>query len=97
MAVKILIKRSIGQKVAPVVRPLIIELRAHAMKQPGYISGETLKCIDRPGEYLVISAWQSLDDWNKWLKSRERQILESKIDSIIGKATEYSTYVQLGN
>ena len=97
MAVKILITRSIQQKVAPVLRPLIIELRAHAMKQPGYISGETLKCIDRPGEYLVISTWQSLDDWNKWLASPERKILEDKIDSIAGKTTEYGTYVQLGN
>ena len=97
MAVKILITRSIRQKVAPVLRPLIIELRAHAMKQPGYISGETLKCIDRPGEYLVISTWQSLDDWNKWLASQERKILEDKIDSIAGKTTEYGTYVQLGN
>jgi len=97
MAVKILIKRSIGQKVASVVRPLIVELRAHAMRQPGYISGESLKCIDRPGEYLVISTWQSLDDWNKWLNSQERKILEDRIDSITGKATEYTTYVQLGN
>jgi len=97
MAVKILIKRSIGQEVAPVVRPLIVELRAHAMRQPGYISGETLKCIDRPGEYLVISTWQSLDEWHKWLDSQERKILEDKIDSITGKSTEYNAYVQLGN
>ncbi len=97
MAVKILIKRSIGQEVAPVVRPLIVELRAHAMKQPGYISGETLKCIDRPGEYLVISTWQSLDEWNKWLDSQERKILEDKIDAITGQSTVYTAYVQLGN
>jgi heme-degrading monooxygenase HmoA len=97
MAVKILITRSIGQEVAPVIRPLIVELRAHAMKQTGYISGETLKCIDRPGEYLVISTWQSVADWNKWLASQERKILEDKIDSITGKTTEYATYVQLGN
>ena len=97
MAIKILITRSIGQEVAPVVRPLIVELRSHAMRQPGYISGETLKCIDRPGEYLVISTWESADDWNKWLASQERQILEKKIDSVIGKKTEYATYVQLGN
>jgi len=97
MAVKILIKRSIGQEVAPVVRPLIVELRAHAMKQPGYISGETLKSIERPGEYLVISTWQSLDEWNKWLNSQDRKILEDKIDSITGQATEYTAYVQLGN
>jgi len=97
MAVKILIKRSIGQEVAQVVRPLIVELRGHAMRQPGYISGETLKCIDRPGEYLVISTWESVNDWNKWLASQERIILEDKIDSVTGKSTEYGTYVQLGN
>jgi len=97
MAVKILIKRSIAQEVVPVVRPLIVELRAHAMRQPGYISGETLKCIDRQGEYLVVSTWESLAEWNKWLNSQERQILEDKIDSITGSASEYATYVQLGN
>ena len=97
MAVKILIKRAIGQEVAQMVRPLIVELRTHAMLQPGYIKGETLKCIDRPGEYLVISTWQSLDEWNKWLDSQERQILEEKIDAITGQTTEYSAFVQLGN
>ena len=97
MAVKILIKRSIAQDVVSAVRPLIVELRSHAMKQPGYISGETLKCIERPEEYLVITTWQSLDEWNTWLESQERKILEDKIDSITGKSTEYSTYVQLGN
>ena len=97
MAVKILIKRSIGQEVAQVVRPLIVELRSHAMRQPGYISGETLKCIDRPGEYLVVSIWQSVNDWNAWIHSQERKILEEKIESITGKATEYTTYVQLGS
>jgi heme-degrading monooxygenase HmoA len=97
MAVKILITRFIAQEVAPAIRPLIIELRAHAMKQTGYISGETLKCIDRPGEYLVISTWESVDDWNKWLASQERKILEDKIDIITGKPTEYAIYVQLGN
>jgi heme-degrading monooxygenase HmoA len=97
MAVKILITRSIAQEVAQVVRPLIVELRAHAMQQSGYISGETLKCVDRPGEYLVISTWQSLDDWNKWLKTQERKILEDKIDSITGSSSKYTTYVQLGN
>ena len=97
MAVKILIKRSIGQEVAQVLRPLIVELRAHAMRQPGYISGETLKCIDRPGEYLVVSTWQSVNEWNKWINSRERNILEEKIEAITGTVTEYTTYVQLGS
>ena len=97
MTVKILIKRSIGQELAQVVRPLIVELRSRAMRQPGYISGETLKCIDRPGEYLVISTWQSVNDWNIWIHSQERRILEEKIEAITGKAAEYTPYVQLGS
>ncbi len=97
MSVKILIKRSIKQEVAAVVRPLIVELRTNAMKQPGYISGETLKGIERPEEYMVISTWRSLEEWEKWLGSQERKVLEEKIDSISGKRTEYTPYVQLGN
>ena len=97
MAVKILIKRTISSEVTPVVRPLIVELRSHAMNQPGYISGETLKCIDRPDEYVVISIWKSLKEWNNWADSTERKILEDKIDSVTGTFCEYSTYVQLGN
>jgi heme-degrading monooxygenase HmoA len=97
MAVKILIKRSIGQEVAQVVRPLLVDLRTHAMRQPGYISGETLKSIERPEEYVVISVWQSLDEWNNWLSSPERRVFEDKIDLITGCKTEYTTYVQLGN
>ncbi len=97
MAVKILIKRAIGQEVASAVRPLIVELRAHAMRQPGYISGETLKCIDRPEEYMVISTWQSIEEWNKWFHSSDRKVIEDKINAITGNTMEYGMYVQLGN
>ena len=97
MAVKILIKRFIGQEVAQAVRPLIVELRINAMQQPGYISGETLKCIDRPGEYLVVSTWQSAKEWTMWQNSQARKMLEERIAAITGSPTEYTTYVQLGS
>ena len=101
MAIKVLIKRSLNKDVpeemVQTLNSLVIQMRSHALKHHGYISGETLKCIDRPGEYLVISTWDSLDDWEKWLNSQERILLEDKIDSITGRTTEYLTYVQLGN
>jgi heme-degrading monooxygenase HmoA len=61
MAVKILITRSIDKDLVQAVNPLIVKLHTLAMAQPGYISGETLKCIDRPGEYMVISTWRSIE------------------------------------
>ena len=49
------------------------------------------------GEELSWDIRATFDNWNKWLASQERKILEDKIDSITGKSSEYSKYVQLGN
>ncbi|RLB78881.1 MAG: antibiotic biosynthesis monooxygenase, partial [Deltaproteobacteria bacterium] len=61
--------------------------------QPGYISGETLRNIDDPEEYLVISTWQSLEDWQRWAKSEQRAEVQNKIDNLLGQKTEYSSYL----
>jgi heme-degrading monooxygenase HmoA len=29
---------------------------------PGYVSHELQRCIERPGEYLLLVVWQTLDD-----------------------------------
>jgi len=63
MAVKILIKRKVPREKGMALLNLISELRVRAVAQPGYISGETMRSIDRPDEYLVISTWQGIDDW----------------------------------
>ena len=96
MAVKILIKRSIDKDLVQAVNPLIIKLHALAMSQPGYISSETLKCIDHPREYIVISTWRSIEDWRRWYESQERKTLQSTIDNITGEETQYTTYVPFG-
>ena len=73
MSVKILIKRVVPEDKAKEMIPLFRQMRALATQQPGYISGETLKSLDKPDEFLVISTWQSSNDWEKWLISKERQ------------------------
>ena len=74
MAVQVLIRRKIMETMAEEVSPLIVKLRSLATVQPGYIRGETLNCIDPLGcnEYLVKSTWHSVEDWKKWLHSKER-------------------------
>ena len=82
--VKVLAERSIkGRNVKEIVR-LLRQLRVRAMQQPGYISGETLHAVDDPNAYLVISIWESLEDWQKWEKHPERQKMVSEIDSLLG-------------
>ena len=92
MAVKIIIKRIVPEEKVKYLTPLLKQLRALAINQPGYISGETLKRMDNPGEYLVISTWQSAGDWDRWILSEERKGVQDKIDVLLGKKTEYEVY-----
>ena len=72
--------------------PLFQNLRTLAMNQPGYIAGETLKRIDSPGEYLVISTWHSVDNWRQWVLSKERNEIQNRIDMLLQEQTEYEIY-----
>ncbi len=92
MAVKIIIKRIVPQGQARGMIPLFRKMRTLATNQPGYISGETLKRLDKPDEFIVISTWNSSDDWEKWVKSKERQEVQDEIDVLLGGKTEYEIY-----
>lgn len=92
MAVKILIKRKVPADKAREMIPLFRQMRAMATNQPGYISGETLKRLDVPDEFLVISTWHSSDDWKNWLASEERRKIQEQIDALLGGETEYEIY-----
>lgn len=92
MGLKVIIRRPVNEEVADFLEPLLDELRTHAVRQSGYISGETLKRIDGPPEMMVISTWHSIDDWKKWLSSQERIDIQAKIDTLLGKETQYQVY-----
>jgi hypothetical protein len=56
MAIEVIIKRRVKQgSQAKKLVPLILQMRALAMHQPGYISGTTLCNLERPEDCLVIS------------------------------------------
>ena len=93
MAVKIIIRRKVSKDKEGQLLPLLIRLRSLATAQPGYISGETLRNIDDPEEYLVISTWQSLEDWQRWAESKQRAEIQDQIDALLGQKTEYAKYL----
>ena len=88
MTVKIVIRRKVPKDKEKELLPLIKQLRIATTRQAGYISGETLQRIDKPGETVVVSSWEKTEDWNQWLASAERSALQGKIDSLLGKETE---------
>jgi heme-degrading monooxygenase HmoA len=96
MSIEVMIKRNIMQ--GPQARklvPLILQLRALATYQPGYISGKTLYNVDNPEDCLVISEWQSLEDWYSWMKSEKRAEIQCKIDELSSEQTEYTIYAPM--
>lgn len=92
MSVVVLIKRTVPQDKVKQALPLFRELRHRALDRPGYVSGATLSNIDTPSEYLVISTWQLLEDWTKWLESEQRNEIQSEIDVLLGPQTNYEIY-----
>lgn len=63
--------------------------------QPGYITGQTLRSLDSPGEYLVISTWINRSDWNTWYNTPERRELQQQIADPLGEKTHYRFYEPL--
>ena len=92
MNIKVLITRTVPQEKARAMLNLFKEMRSLATGQDGYVSGETLKSSDRLDVYLVISSWVSANDWENWLKNKERQEIQDKIDALLGGKTAYEMF-----
>jgi heme-degrading monooxygenase HmoA len=92
MPVQVIIKRKLIIDKPEKIFPLFSEMRSQAMQQPGYIYSKTLKNIDKPQEYMVISSWETADDWRTWFQSKERRDIQGRVDSLIGERTHYSVY-----
>ena len=96
MPISVMIQRVFkDDKNAATLAPLIVKLRSMATIQPGYITGKTFRCLDCPGEYLVISTWNSLDDWKRWQNSEQRMEIQKQIDDLLGEKTQYRVYEPL--
>ena len=65
--------------------------KSEVVKSP-YISGETLRSLDDPEDFIVISVWETSDDWQKWFHSKERKDLQGRVDSLIGEKNFYEVF-----
>ena len=92
MPIQVIIKRKWQTDNPKALFPLLTKLRSLAKKQPGYISGETLRSLDDPEDFLVFSKWETAEDWKKWFQSKERRDLQGRVDSLIGEKTFYEIF-----
>jgi heme-degrading monooxygenase HmoA len=97
MTIKIMIKRKVPEGKRERFLALISKLRGKAIKQPGYITGEALRNADNPEEYLVISTWNSINEWDVWKSSKERSGIQAEIDEFLGTKSQYEVYQYLAS
>lgn len=93
MAVRIIIDRKVKKGKEEEFAKLLRELRTKAVPSKGYISGETLRSIDDHQNYIVITTWQSIDDWKNWEKNPERKKIQAKIEKLMARPTKTKIYV----
>ena len=87
--VKVMIKRHIKDGKSKDVFALLNKQRAKAMNQRGHLKGETLMSYQNPQCLLVISAWQSMENWLAWKENKERRANEAKLEQFLESPTEY--------
>ena len=93
MHAKILIKRKFIKGKKAEIIALLKELRAMALQQPGYISGETLASSDFPQTLMVIGTWQDMQSWHNWKNNDTRNTLEQMLATYQEGSTEYQEYI----
>ena len=92
MAIKVFIKRYVKEGEADAALELLKEIRSQALKQPGYISGETLVNHYDPCNITVVSTWQTIDDWIRWQESDERSGKEDQLEGLQEGPTNFVIY-----
>jgi len=93
MIAKIIIKRRFKAGKSRQILALLNELRSRAMHRAGYISGETLSKKGFPRNMIVIGTWQSLETWQSWRHSEEREKYEIMLELLQERPTEYEEYL----
>ncbi len=93
MAVRIIIDRKVKKGREAAFAELLRELRSNAIVLKGYISGETLRAADDPQNFIVISTWQSLDDWKNWEKDPKRKKTQARIEKMMSRPTKTKVFV----
>ena len=92
MIAKIIIKRRFIEGKERQIMSLLNEIRARAMNQPGYISGETLMHREYPQNMIIITTWQTMEDWVRWKDSEERKKYEAMLEMYQTRNTDYEEY-----
>ena len=88
--IKVIIERQV--KKGEDISLLLLELRAAAMRYPGYVTGETLLSTEDSFNLVSISTWETLEDWEAWETSETRAKLYQRAEPVLVGKPKVRTY-----
>jgi quinol monooxygenase YgiN len=92
--VRVIIERRAKEGKVTELQRRLLDLRAEGIREPGYVSGETLVGFDDRSLYVVISTWLSVEHWQAWVGSSQRQKLAAEVEQLL-TAPEKTTVLTL--
>jgi heme-degrading monooxygenase HmoA len=92
--IRVMIERHCQPGKEKQLRDLLLELRSAGMRQPGYITGETLREADKPTVFMVISTWITLEAWKVWQTSRRRLSIEEMMEPLIKESRKVRVFTE---
>ncbi|HOV86122.1 MAG TPA: antibiotic biosynthesis monooxygenase [Syntrophobacteraceae bacterium] len=95
MAIRVLVEREIEPGNELKLHQTLTKLRAEATLAKGYISGETLRALDNPNKFLVISTWNSIEDWKNWQNNAKRKKFQEELRELMRCAEKTIVYTYL--
>lgn len=85
MAIKVLIERHVKAGYENLVWEMLRDLRGEAVRQKGYLYGETWLSLDNPRILLVTSTWGRREYWETWVNDDFRRKTEVRISPFLRK------------
>jgi len=89
-----MIKGIIGYKVLSYkdVEPILMQLRSHAMQYSGFVSAESLVSEEDFSVVIMISTWETIENWRTWVESRITRDLLRQAKSVVMGAARITAY-----
>lgn len=75
----VLIERRIAEGLETAYRNHLKNLIINVAEAEGYLGGDSLWDIQNGSHQMIVSQWRSIEDWNNWLFSPERKLVNDAL------------------
>ena len=90
--IKVFLRRRVARENYGRLLGLLTDLRSLALRQPGYVLGETLIRGTDPVEVLAIGTWISEEHWKAWSTSQRRIEITDLVNPLLVGHVETTVY-----